>query len=527
MKLFNSLDSILLLFYFVLVKADTFDEQLVIRPLEDGRVLTHFQFTISSSSDELSMHSHNRSHNYLFPPTMSQIVEEYGVEELRLSLTQGTWMANRWNYPVAGKESAGSGAELWAQLRVDHSPKTTGHSVDSVGSVDQRWRGLTHAMAGVFCASLNFIDKTHTVVPQLSFKRRANSELRYGLLPRESVCTENLTPWIKQLPCQSKTGLANLLNTHRIYKSNYHSMIVHIQRLNNGEMEIRQTVISVLEPTHRNSAEVGWSLWPSLERYLPTSCPLARQSRVILHLLGDHSGSPTVSPTELTNIGNDTMAIYDLVNDKRINTDIGFTRNTTYNAITVVKADPLITFHRRLAGNSTDHGSLVFEINNRAESSAEVSLLQVTPWYMKLFAHTLKIDSTDPSYIKQWHYQPAADRRRSTILELKLTIPALSTTRLVISFRKLFLRYTEYPPDANHGFDIGPAVLTVETFEEASHLEGARLYTTPFLLSSPLPDFSMPYNVITLTCTIIALFFGSMFNLLTRNFEPIRWRKRD
>ncbi|RKP24876.1 GPI transamidase component PIG-T, partial [Syncephalis pseudoplumigaleata] len=137
--------------------------------------------------------------------------------------------------------------------------------------------------------------------------------------------------------------------------------------------------------------------------------------------------------------------------------------------------------------------------------------LQVTPWYMNLFMHTLTIEQhgEDGSMLHRWHYEPAADRRRSTLMELQLVLPAHATIRLVVSFRKLFLRYTEYPPDANHGFDIGPAVLTVEA---------CRFYTTPFLLNSPLPDFSMPYNVITLTCTIVALFFGSMFNLLSRNF---------
>ena len=32
------------------------------------------------------------------------------------------------------------------------------------------------------------------------------------------------------------------------------------------------------------------------------------------------------------------------------------------------------------------------------------------------------------------------------------------------------------------------------------------------------PDFSMPYNVIIMSCTLIALIFGSVFNLLTRRF---------
>lgn len=48
-----------------------------------------------------------------------------------------------------------------------------------------------------------------------------------------------------------------------------------------------------------------------------------------------------------------------------------------------------------------------------------------------------------------------------------------------------------------------------------------RIYTDTLLVSLPTPDFSMPYNVITLTCTIIALFFGSIFNLLIRSFEKV------
>jgi hypothetical protein len=31
------------------------------------------------------------------------------------------------------------------------------------------------------------------------------------------------------------------------------------------------------------------------------------------------------------------------------------------------------------------------------------------------------------------------------------------------------------------------------------------------LLQCPTPDFSMPYNVITMTCTVLALFFGRSF----------------
>lgn len=39
-----------------------------------------------------------------------------------------------------------------------------------------------------------------------SQKSLNSSLLRYGTLPREIVCTENLTPWKKLLPCDSKVS---------------------------------------------------------------------------------------------------------------------------------------------------------------------------------------------------------------------------------------------------------------------------------------------------------------------------------
>ena len=38
-------------------------------------------------------------------------------------------------------------------------------------------------------------------------------------------------------------------------------------------------------------------------------------------------------------------------------------------------------------------------------------------------------------------------------------------------------------------------------------------------MNLPTPDFSMPYNVICLTCTAIAIGFGSIHNFTTRKFK--------
>ena len=47
-----------------------------------------------------------------------------------------------------------------------------------------------------------------------------------------------------------------------------------------------------------------------------------------------------------------------------------------------------------------------------------------------------------------------------------------------------------------------------------------RVHTEALLVSLPTPDFSMPYNVICFVCTVIAIGFGSIFNLTTRRLVP-------
>ena len=88
-------------------------------------------------------------------------------------------------------------------------------------SIDKQWFGLVNALSGQFCASLNYIIKEVSVAPDISFRPvglwpaksiNESSFLRYATLPRENVCTENLTPWMKLLPCESKVQYYHLHN---------------------------------------------------------------------------------------------------------------------------------------------------------------------------------------------------------------------------------------------------------------------------------------------------------------------------
>ena len=78
---------------------------------------------------------------------------------------------------------------------------------------------------------------------------------------------------------------------------------------------------------------------------------------------------------------------------------------------------------------------------------------------------------------------------------MHLHLPAESTTRIELDIDKAYLWYTDYPPDALRGFDVPSGVL----LSNASGMS-KRIYTTTTLLDMPTPDFSMPYNVIIMTC---------------------------
>ncbi len=173
---------------------------------------------------------------------------------------------------------------------------------------------------------------------------------------------------------------------------------------------------------------------------------------------------------------------------------------------------PLLYAERSFIGYGQERGGVQAILTNPSPiDSVDFVYMESLPWFMKLYLHTLKakINGNDEEVIQEMYYRPALDRKRGTQLEVRIRIPANSTVVLTYDFEKAILRYTEYPPDANRGFDVAPAVITIGNVS---------IRTTSLLLSLPTPDFSMPYNVIILTSTVMALAFGMVFNLLVRRF---------
>ena len=111
-------------------------------------------------------------------------------------------------------------------------------------STEDRWRGLTNALAGLFCASLSSLSESRTTSPRNAFYPEGQLPLYassgtnatlpeqkyvlyHAVLPSEAVCTENLTPFIKLLPCKSYAGFAELLNPHKLFGGWWYGMGIH------------------------------------------------------------------------------------------------------------------------------------------------------------------------------------------------------------------------------------------------------------------------------------------------------------
>ena len=120
------------------------------------------------------------------------------------------------------------------------------------------------------------------------------------------------------------------------------------------------------------------------------------------------------------------------------------------------------------------------------------------------------------------------------LFESIVTLLPNSTLNIQLDVSKSFLRYTEHSPDAHRGWDLPPALLVpVQLIDNGTHHTkevskgGGNLsqiiYSPVLLVDLATPDFSMPYNVIIMSSTLIALIFGSIFNLVTRRFFVVKY----
>lgn len=100
--------------------------------------------------------------------------------------------------------------------------------------IDSNWLQSSRAISGLFGLSINLEENPNTAIPNFSIlgDKQNNSNIRYASIPNEIVCTENLTPWIKLLPCAKSKGLAQLFKTApKLFESHYFMINLNFKRI--------------------------------------------------------------------------------------------------------------------------------------------------------------------------------------------------------------------------------------------------------------------------------------------------------
>ncbi|CAK7200499.1 Subunit of the glycosylphosphatidylinositol transamidase complex-like protein [Sporothrix eucalyptigena] len=542
-------------------------ENLVLRPLPLSALLASFNFRSNTSIAEFEAHNFR-----FFPRSLGQILQYSDTRELHLRFSLGRWDAERWGArPWAGTREGGTGVELWAWL-----------DAQTDKAADEKWLTLTNALSGLFCASLNFIDGTRTTRPVMSFQPEGDHpegqsmQLLYGTLPREVVCTENLTPFLKLLPCKGKAGIASLLDGHKLFDASWQSMAIDVRPIcsPDGEcvLQIEQTIDMVLDierskrprdnpiprplpghelkcdtakPYHSDdnicfpanySADQGWSLTQIFGKSMRGTCTLADPATppVCLEVPNSRSVYVTEGVREVKNEDGRSRCFFfdpETTFEVMLPEEGGQPTDAAAESSILTPETPLLYAERSLTGHGAERGGVQTILTNPStDTKVEFVYMESLPWFMRIYLHTLEARLVDGGIngsaagdvIQEVYYRPALDRERGTQLEVRMSIPPGATVFLTYDFEKSILRYTEYPPDANRGFDVAAAVITILHPSERSSVSASsshsNLRTTTLLLSLPTPDFSMPYNVIIFTSTAIALAFGGMFNIIVRRF---------
>ncbi|GMR41991.1 hypothetical protein PMAYCL1PPCAC_12186, partial [Pristionchus mayeri] len=507
---------LLLLSHILLIRSESFTEQLSVSRLPSGNMAAQFHFEVSDVAKELSDHS------YFFPPILTELVKKYSLSELSLTLGQGNWQPSTWGLPP--QPSAPQGATIGAWFE----------GAQNETEVDHRWNHLVNALNGLFCTSLSAMHPAFTSTlgenPRGIHWKTERRSRRYGAIAEETVCTENLTPWRKLLPCK-RSGLVTLMNPLKMYDSLYHSIGFNFflqcdsQKCADPKWKLSLDAIVVFDFKARDRS-LGFSFELFFGRSMDGKCEVADKSSFIYN---DDYYTPSFErvASETYKEGDSTFHLFDM--KKSSNNEV--VRYSTPRSIDTRLPPPSIEVDAAMLGSEASlSGILEYGITRGSgESPLTASFLLLVPWYAQLHYATLqmkcRVKGKEYEGVLHRTFIPSISRKRPASINYHFQLRPHAKCTVSVKFTRAFMKMSEYPSDANHGKYIPPAVVHIVDPDHRSKFGvqsgGVSLFSSPLLLTLPVPDFSMPFNVEAFVCVLISLCFSPILELSAYVMLPV------
>jgi hypothetical protein len=445
-------------------------EYVAIQPLADGEhSVLMFSFSQNGSlAEDASM----------FPIGLRDIARSIaGLSEFEVTLSSGRWHTSMWGAPLL---PVPLGLELTAVFEQSLS----------IAQVEKAWILLANQLSGLLCASINILvqnpgaNSFPTSFPLHPLQLGgAASHSRHGLLPREALCTENITPFRR------------LLTRHAVKEA--------------GEKENQQEKEKAKKQAPLTSLLVG------------TELNAARHQIISLHY------SHSVNGTLCYN-----ASYHSVMSDAILSTWRGQKASLLPERLIEERqrrsdVSNFLTIDRRIIPLDTSPlwAEIIVEITTPPSVRQHLWLAQQLPWWLRVQYASMKVEEhcTDDSHrsgkgeggramIDVAYLHPGSPEHLPSLLIYNISMSASCTLILKWWAEKPILPFYQYPADPSRGFDVGAACLQWQ----GSDGRYERAYSGSSLIQLPEPDYSMPFNAIMLTSCLIVVITGNMINAVFR-----------
>ena len=509
------------------ISAERYDEEVYIRSLPKVADIVHFQFTVraSVSQDEERLKfssSFEKSteirHFNLLPKPLVQIFGHFGLDDISLTFSKGDWKP-QFGPPL---QSAPSGVQIsgWLPENEEDLWAKDGGGNDTQST----WKFVTRALSGLLCVSMEDIQGQHTVKP---WRHRyvGTRVLRYAQLPREAFCTENLTPWLKLLPCREVSGLATIFDPKRVFRALHQTMGLSLRKVclarsrgnyefgsnpwGNCEDKVLELVMAftvVFPPSpliHGGLKSISNVLLQKPNQLHKINvCTAATTTKVLVEEVQEVSLSQ--APTEIHHLHQcgDPMRVmsFELLPQRNnlegnFSGGVGLLEDITWREVeekgkqTYGRSGAPVEVNKFVTGVNDLDGGVMCVVRSRQEGPHVVRVLDIMPSFLRVWYHTLelevngvKIDSktTLQKYIS---FQPSRMRGQPALIHVEIPTNSPMNFSFFYSFRKDFLSIEDYPPDPNRGFDVPAAIVSYDIAckEDNDNKVETRSTTSPLL----------------------------------------------
>jgi hypothetical protein len=166
--------------------------------------------------------------------------------------------------------------------------------------------------------------------------------------------------------------------------------------------------------------------------------------------------------------------------------------------------------------------------NEHTFCGAQISFVQTIPAVLIPRWQSLEVQSSTAgrlSWTDLANTSIAWKSDDSVDMQFRYELPPASSLFVSLDYNPAFLSFDSIPGDANRGVELPP--IRVHFVSACNNMDtvgtragtgagSAQLYSQSVLLLTPLPDMSMPFNVLSLSCTLFAFIIGSLINVLVR-----------